>query len=115
MTRVALQVREALPRLLYLDGELLVYDETPTPKGYYDELGTAAGISALGTNHWVRQPAAGPPAGRPAPGRVAGRPTWPGPARAGLALPASQVLASWPARLEDLTSPASQVLAQLTI
>ena len=46
-----------------LDGELLVYDESMTPKGLYDELGTRSGIAAFGTNFWVRQTADGKPSG----------------------------------------------------
>ena len=48
---------------LVLDGELLVYDESMTPKGLYDELGTRSGIAAFGTNFWVRQTADGKPSG----------------------------------------------------
>ena len=48
---------------LVIDGELLVYDESKTPKGLYDELGTRSGISAFGTAFWVRQTADGKPSG----------------------------------------------------
>ena len=61
--RVTKEQREAFTPVsdVVLDGELLVYDETPTPAGIYDELGSAAGIAAFGTNHWVRQTTEGKP------------------------------------------------------
>ena len=40
---------------LILDGELLVYQETETSAGQYDELGSKPGIQAFGTIHWLRQ------------------------------------------------------------
>ena len=45
---------------LILDGELLVYQETETSAGQYDELGSKPGIQAFGTIHWLRQSNGGP-------------------------------------------------------
>ena len=36
------------------DGELLVYDEAPTPAGFYDEIGSRPGVVGFGTAFWVK-------------------------------------------------------------
>jgi hypothetical protein len=41
------------PETVILDGELLVYDEGPTPAGRYDELGSPEGVVSFGTHFWV--------------------------------------------------------------